>query len=151
MNAKAAKAYAHNEVESSIISSDSKELVVLVYERVLDNLKIGKGALENGEYGVEAFAKANDLIQQGLLACLDYSAGQDIAMNLGAIYEWSLREMITGRIEKSPQKIQEIIDVLTPLYEAWLSLAPKEQLHSGQDHQYASRSLRPTNLSIVNA
>ena len=49
MNAKVAKAYANNEVESSVISSDSKELVVLVYERVLDNLKIGKCALENGE------------------------------------------------------------------------------------------------------
>ena len=151
MNAKVAKAYAQSEVDSSVISSDSKQLVVLVYERALDNLKIGKRALENGEFGIEAFAKANDLIQQGLLACLDYRAGQDIAMNLGAIYEWSLREMIKGRVEKSPQKIQEIIDVLTPLYEAWLSLAPKEQLHSSQDDEYAPKSVRSTNLNVVNA
>lgn len=151
MNAKVAKAYANNEVESSVISSDSKELVVLVYERVLDNLKIGKCALENGEYGVEAFAKANDLIQQGLLACLDYSAGQDIAINLGAIYEWSLREMVNGRIEKSPQKIQEVIEVLTPLYEAWLSLAPKAQLHNGQAERFIKKTVQPTNLSVVNA
>ena len=82
MSSKAAKAYANNEVDSRIISSDSRQLVVLVFERVLDNLKIGKGALENGEYGIESFTKAHDLIQQGLLACLDYSAGKEIAMNL---------------------------------------------------------------------
>jgi len=151
MSSKAAKAYANNEVDSRIISSDSGQLVVLVFERVLDNLKIGKGALENGEYGIESFTKAHDLIQQGLLACLDYSAGKEIAMNLGAIYEWSLREIVKGRVEKSSQKIQEVIDVLTPLYEAWLNLAPKEQLHSGQGGQYAPKSIRQTNLSIVNA
>jgi flagellar protein FliS len=57
---------------------------------------------------------------------LDYNTGGEVAQSLGAVYEWSLRELISARSAKSPERIQEIIDVLTPLYEAWLALAPTE-------------------------
>ena len=107
-------------------------------------LKIGKNELAAGRYGIEPFTKAAELIQQGLLACLDYKDGGEVAQNLGAIYEWALREIISARVSKSPQKIQEVLDVLTPLYEAWLALAPKEPVQALKpmpaDH---SLSLRP--------
>ena len=126
MNARAAKLYANNDAETGVDALNSGQLIVLIYERVFDNLKLGKHALENGQHGVEVFTKAHDLIQQGLLACLDFNAGAEVAQNLGAIYEWSLREIINARVSHSPEKVQEILDVLTPLYEAWISLVPKE-------------------------
>jgi len=128
MNARAAMRYATNDVETGVHSSNSQELIVLIYERLFDHLKIGKKELEVGNYGIETFTKASELIQQGLLACIDYKEGGDIAQSLGAIYEWSLREIINARVTKSPQKIQEVLDVLTSLYEAWVSLAPKEPI-----------------------
>jgi flagellar protein FliS len=128
MNARAAMRYATNDVETGVHSSNSQQLIVLLYERLFDHLKIGKKELENGRYGIESFTKATELIQQGLLACLDYKGGAEVAQNLGAIYEWSLREIINARVTKSPEKIQEVLDVLTPLYEAWVSLAPKEPI-----------------------
>lgn len=128
MNARAAKIYADSDAETGVNALSSGQLIVLIYERIFDNLKVGKHTLENGQHGVEAFTKAHDLIQQGLLACLDYKAGADVAQNLAAIYEWSLREIINARVTKSPEKVQEILDVLTPLYEAWISLAPKEPI-----------------------
>lgn len=149
MSTKAARAYANNEVDSRVHDSSSGELIVLVYERILDHLKFGKLALQSGEYGIEAFTKANDLIQQGLLACIDLEAGE-IAMNLGAIYEWALRQIIIGRADKAPEKIQEVIDVLTPLYQAWLSLSPKEMLHSSNSESYWKSSVVPTRLNVVN-
>jgi flagellar protein FliS len=128
MNARAAMRYATNDVETGVHSSNSQQLIVILYERLFDHLKIGKKELENGRYGIESFTKATELIQQGLLACLDYKGGAEVAQNLGAIYEWSLREIINARVTKSPEKIQEVLDVLTPLYEAWVSLAPKEPI-----------------------
>jgi flagellar protein FliS len=128
MNARAAMRYATNDVETGVHSSNSQQLIVLIYERLFDHLKIGKKELEAGRYGIESFTKATELIQQGLLACLDYKGGAEVAQNLGAIYEWSLREIINARVTKSPEKIQEVLDVLTPLYEAWVSLAPKEPI-----------------------
>jgi flagellar protein FliS len=128
MGSKSALAYAANSIETGVVAADSSQLIVLVYERLFDHLKIGKKELENGRYAIESFTKAHDLIQQGLVACIDYKEGGDIAQSLGAIYEWSLREIISARVTKSPEKIQEVLDVLTPLYEAWVSLAPKEPI-----------------------
>ena len=141
MSAKAAKAYASNDVEGGVIDSDPVELIVLIFERTLDHLKLGKKMLEESQYGIEHFTKANDLIQKGLLACLDYNRGADVADNLAAIYEWSLREIIKGRAEKSPEKIQAVIDVLTPLYEGWLALSSKEPMHFSSSELPASESL----------
>ena len=123
---KSAKAYAANEALTGVHGSDPGQLIVLVYERVFDHLKLAKKALENGDYGIEPFTKAHDLIQQGLLACLDYEDGGEVAISLGAVYEWVLREMLSARLSKSPEKVQEILDVMMPLYDAWLALAPKE-------------------------
>jgi len=125
---KSAKVYAATQIETGVVGAVSSQLVILVYERLFDHLKIGQKELENGRYGIESFTKAHDLIQQGLIACLDYKNGGDIAQSLGAIYQWSLREIIKARASKSPEKIQEVLDVLSPLYEAWISLAPKEPI-----------------------
>ena len=130
MSKRVAKIYSDSDAETSVQSLSSGQLIVLIYERIFDNLRLGKHALENGEHGIDAFTKAHDLIQQGLLACIDFKAGGDIALNLSAIYEWSLREIINARVTNSPQKVQEIIEILMPLYEAWIALAPKEAVRS---------------------
>lgn len=123
---KSAKAYAANEAITGVHGSDPGQLIVLIYERVFDHLKLAKKALENDDYGIEPFTKAHDLIQQGLLACIDYENGGEVALSLGAVYEWVLREILAARLNKSPEKVQEILDVMMPLYDAWLALAPKE-------------------------
>jgi flagellar protein FliS len=138
MNARAAKMYAENNTHTSVVSADSGQLIVLVYERVFDHLKLARNALEVGDYGIEPFTKAHDLIQQGLLACLDYENGGDVAQSLGAVYEWSLREILNARLAKSPEKVQDVLDVLAPLYEAWLALAPKDAIINLTSAQSAS-------------
>lgn len=142
MSTRAAKIYAANNTHTSVTSADSGQIIVLVYERIFDHLKVGKIALDNGQYAIETFSKAHDLIQQGLLACLDYEAGSEVAQNLGAIYEWSLREIIAARSDRSAQRIQGVIDVLQPLYEAWIALSPKEQIISLGDNRALEKNMR---------
>ena len=130
MSLRAAKAYANNDVQGGVLESDPVGLIALILERTIDHLKLGKRDIEQNGYGIDHFTKANDLIQKGLLACLDYDHGEDIAHNLAAIYEWSLREIIKGRVEKDPQIILGVIRVLTPIYEGWVTLTSKEPKHS---------------------
>ena len=144
MSKRAAKFYADNNTHTSVIAANPGQIIVLVYERIFDHLKVGRLALERDEYAVVAFTKAHDLIQQGLLACLDFEEGGEISQSLAAVYEWSLREIIAARAGKSAEKIQGVIDVLTPLYEAWLELAPKEMINhlSVDDSMAGSKSER---------
>jgi flagellar secretion chaperone FliS len=119
---RAMQAYAKNDVDMSVASSNSVQLLLLVYGKLLDHLKVAKIQLGNGEYAIELFSKAHDLIQLGLLSCLDYEEGGEVAKNLGAIYEWALKTILEARINRDPAKVQEVIDVLMPLYEGWLEL-----------------------------
>jgi flagellar protein FliS len=120
----AAKKYYKNDLQTSIDGASSYELMILVYEKLLDNLNLGKKALEDGSYGINYFTNAEELLNQGLLACLNYQKGGEIATNLKVIYEWSLLEIIKGRITKSPETIQNVIDTLRILFEGWQGINP---------------------------
>jgi flagellar protein FliS len=120
----ASRAYSNNQAETDVSSSNSKDLILLVYERVFDNLRQGKREIEEGKYGIHFFSKASDLIHHGLLAALDHNKGGDISRNLDKIYKWALQEIIQARAEKSSHRIQNVIDTLTPLYEAWAQIIP---------------------------
>ena len=120
----AAKKYYKNDLQTSVDSASSYELMILVYEKLLDNLNLGKKSIEDGAYGINYFTNAEELLNQGLLACLDYQKGGDIATNLKVIYEWSLLEIIKGRVAKSPEMIQNVIDTLRILFEGWQGIKP---------------------------
>jgi flagellar biosynthetic protein FliS len=93
-------------------------------KKIFDHLRMGKKEIQNGKYGIESFTKAQELINHGLLATLDYKNGGEIAQNLKVLYEWSLTELILARVGRSEEKVQSVIDVLTNLYEGWCSMNP---------------------------
>ena len=114
--------------------SSSNELVILVFEKIFESLKLGIYELNLDNYGIVHFTRAFDLINMGLLASLDFEKGQDIAKELDGIYRWCLREILLARIQKSPEKIQKVIEVLNPLYEGWLSISPKKNIQQLSPH-----------------
>ena len=46
MRMKSAVAYASNAAETGVASAEAGQLIVLVYERIFDHLKVAKKALE---------------------------------------------------------------------------------------------------------
>jgi len=120
----AAKAYSANQNQTDVLIAKPNELIILVYERVFDNLKLGMNEMEQDQYGAKYFSKAGELINFGLLSTLNLSKGGEIAENLSIIYKWALTELNIARVQKSPEKIQNILNVLTPLYEGWLEILP---------------------------
>jgi len=119
---RAAMLYKQTESLTSVNSSSPIELILLVYERALENLRIGKQELENNQSGVENFTKASDFINFGLLASLDLEKGGEIAKNLKVVYLWALHSIIEARLKKSPEKIDNVINVIDNLYKSWQHL-----------------------------
>jgi flagellar protein FliS len=125
----ASKHYQKQALTSQVAIATPNELVILVYEKTFDNLKLGMNEMLKGSYGIEYFSRATDLINQGLLATLNYEKGKDIALELKNIYEWCIKEILAARLEKSPQRISQVIQVLTPLYEGWVGISPKNNIN----------------------
>lgn len=134
MRHKSAMAYAHNDVDTAVASFGSLQLIVLIYDRVIDHLRVAMFSVENGGDGAEAFNKAYDLIHRGLLACLDYEQGTEIAENLHGIYEWSLREILSARLEKNLARVEQVINILDDLRGAWNHMSAAEGGHGTLNH-----------------
>jgi len=120
---RAIKAYSDTSISTSISMSTSTDLIILVFEKIFDYLKIGKAALENNQLAIEEFTKINDLINLGLVASLNREKGGEIAKNLEFIYLWALSKITEARLTKSYEKIDEVTQVLMPIYESWQSLS----------------------------
>ena len=114
-----AKAYSDTAINTGVESANSKELILLVYEKIIDHLKLGKKELEINQPAVEAFTKACDLINLGLIASLDKVKGGEVANNLELIYLWAIHKITESRLYKSPDKIDEVIKVLDTLGDGW--------------------------------
>jgi flagellar protein FliS len=124
---KVAKIYSDISVETSISPKDTNpiELIILVFEKVFDHLNRGKKELEIGKNGVDCFSKAVDLLNMGLIASLNKEKGGQIAENLELIYLCAIQNIIQGRLQKKPEKIDEAIKVLNPIYLGWSDLKSK--------------------------
>ena len=123
MNMRAHQAYADTQLETAVHSASPLDLVVLVYDRLLDHLRTAATQLQNGEDSSAAFAKALELLNVGLQSCVDTEQGGEVAQNLLSIYDWSVRELLLARLKKDSQKVTGVIQTLEPLSQAWKALA----------------------------
>jgi len=122
---KVANAYSTISAETSIKDSSPLELIVLVFDKIFDHLIRGKKELASGQTGSEPFTKAVDLLNLGLIASLNKENGSQIAENLETIYLWSINKIIESRLNKTPDRIDEVVKVLNPIYEGWRELKIK--------------------------
>ena len=137
MTMRAHRTYAATQRETSVSSAKPVDLVVMVYQRLLDHLHTGKVQMTEGTDSSESLTKAINLITTGLESCLDKEKGGEIAQNLAFIYDWAGKEIIRARLRRDPEMIQGVINAFVPLAEAWLE-------HAGQkDDTFASKYLQP--------
>jgi len=127
MSQRALNAYASTERETAVSSARPVDLVVLVFQRVLDHLRHGRQMMEQQEDSAIPLTKALQLINAGLQACLDRQQGGDIASNLASLYDWASREIMLARIKRDSERISAVIDVLTTVSSAWLELSSQGQ------------------------
>ena len=128
MNARAMKAYKNIAAQTAVTEASPVELIVLVYKRLLDNLRMAQKAMEEGKENAEYISRALDLIQKGLAAALDHEKGGEIAQNLAALYDWSLREILQARLKNNPLLLSGVIEVFKDLESAWAEIyAMREQ------------------------
>lgn len=122
---KVANAYSNISAETSIKDSSPLELIVLVFDKIFDHLIRGKKELILGETGAEPLTKAVDLLNVGLIASLNKEHGGQIAENLEVVYLWAINKIIEARLNKKPDRIDDVVKVLNPIYDGWRDLQIK--------------------------
>jgi flagellar protein FliS len=118
---RAAKAYGDVARHTSVMTANSLELVLLLYDKLLQRLREVRAANDKGDVRErgEATGKAIDIIEKGLIGSLDFNKGGDIAKRLHAHYQaWSVL-VLRYMANPDPQILEAIEVQVTALREAW--------------------------------
>ena len=128
--------------KTNITTSDPVRLVIMCYESVIESLKLAKEKIKEKDYEKKAKAiiKAQDIIKE-LMCSLDFEKGGKIANNLDSLYNYMLRRILQGDLNKDVRPIDEVIGMFTELLSAWQEVASKpiSQTQPTEDSLYREK------------
>ncbi len=105
-----------------------EELLIKAYEEVLSLLNVARMAIEEGD--IKAKAEALSKVTNALAifqASLDLENGGEIAENLNRIYDFCILELVKANANNDAEKIKNVIDVLTPIYQGFKEAYEKRE------------------------
>lgn len=127
VSTRAASAYQRVGVETSITGADPHQLVVLLFNGLLDSLSKVAGAMVRGDIQEKSqqVNRSIQILEDGLRAALNLEAGGEVARNLDALYRCSVIELTKANFQNSPAAVQSVIDLIRPVAEAWKAIGPQ--------------------------
>lgn len=120
-------AYAHVGLETGVASASPHKLIVMLYDGALVALLNAKANIAANNIAAKgtAISKAITIIDNGLRASLDKSAGGEIAANLDALYDYMSRRLLHANLKNDVSILDEVHRLLSDLREAWVAIGDK--------------------------
>lgn len=104
---------------SSVLTASPERLVVMLYDGALRFLNQAAHAMRDGDVAMtHNKLRRGEAIIAHLQHTLDLSQG-DIPNNLLSIYLFCRRHLNEARLQRDPEKIEDVIRLLSKLREAW--------------------------------
>jgi flagellar protein FliS len=105
-----------------VTTSTPGERLLLVYDGLFRFLGEGATALEAKDRarGCERIERSHALLAE-LAGSLDSKHAPELCDNLEAIYLFCMGRLVRANLEQDAQLVREVIRVLTPLREAWVT------------------------------
>ena len=109
--------------ESSVLTATPEQLVVMLYDGARRFLFQAAVAMRQDDIATcnGRLQRAEAIIDE-LTATLDRSTGE-LADRLAGLYAFYRRTLTEARLERSPEKIDQVARLLAELREAWAQLA----------------------------
>jgi flagellar secretion chaperone FliS len=109
--------------ESSVLTAPPERLVVMLYDGAIRFLRQAGMAMrnDNRDIALVRIQRAEAIINE-LNVSLDMSQGE-ISRQLRSIYLFSKRHLTEALIERDPDKVDEVVKLLSELREAWHQVA----------------------------
>ena len=110
--------------EAEVLSASPAQLVVIVYEHLLINLRRARLQLADADGAArsDSLARARAALTE-LLVTLDHQKGGDLAARLASIYTFMLGELSVMGVKPSAERLDAIIGLAGELHEAFSQVA----------------------------
>ena len=127
----------HNEYRQNEVATSSQgKLIVMMYEGALKFVALAIEGIDNQDLSKKGLYinKTHDIINE-LSCALDMKKGGDVAQKLESLYQYILRQLTLANIKSDRKALESIVNVITPLMEAWKELLAKANNNgAGNDH-----------------
>jgi len=119
-------AYSNASAHGGVAAADPHKLVVMLMDGALDRITTARGCINRGEIAEKAklLNRAVSILGE-LRGCLDMTKGGTIANNLGELYDYMCRRILTASSENRGEVLDEVSTLLHEIRTAWLAIAPK--------------------------
>jgi flagellar protein FliS len=112
---------AYNQYQSvQVTTTDRGRLLLMLYEGCIRFLRQAKDGLEKNDIpNFCRFMSKGQAIIVELMSTLDFEKGGKIARDLDRLYDFMLFYLTEANLEKDPNKIGKVIDLLETIYGAY--------------------------------
>ncbi|TCS39192.1 flagellar protein FliS [Paucimonas lemoignei] len=116
-----ANAYAKVSVETGVAAASPHKLIVMLFDGALAAIANANAQMKFGDIAGKgkSISKAISIIDSGLRASLDKSAGGSIAANLDSLYEYMSNRLLQANLHNQPQLLDEVSGLLKDLKASW--------------------------------
>ena len=127
MNSYGVNMYNKVSLESRVLTATPHDLITMLMEGALEACYRAKSfILQNDIDGRNReIKKAHAIITEGLQDALDLEQGGEVASNLNYLYDYTSMLLLNANVNNDANKIDETINLLKPIKEAWVEIKPE--------------------------
>jgi len=116
--------YRQTDAHGAAAADDRLQLILHMMQGALDRIATARGHMKRREVAKkgEEIGRAIGLID-GLRACLDKEAGNDIAGNLESLYQYMLKRLVEANLNDEPAGLDEVAGLLGEIKAGWEQMA----------------------------
>ena len=111
--------------QSAIHYADDHLLIQMLYEALSDHIAQASHLLEQGNYNIEQKGKLISkaiMLVEALKAYLNYEQGGQIAVNLGALYDYMERTLFEANYKNDVNLLLEVKKLVEEIKAGWIGI-----------------------------
>lgn len=119
-----AKAYQRVDKDSGVAAADPHRLVLMLFDGALEAIRLAESHVAAGRIADkgQALGKAVRIVEEGLKASLDRTAGGELATQLASLYDYASLRLLQAHLRNNHAGLAEVTTLLSGLREAWVRI-----------------------------
>jgi len=124
-----ARAYQHVGIETGVSGASPHQLVAMLFDGVLDSIAQARGAIRGGDIQNKgrSIARAMRIIDEGLQAALNTTAGGTLARDLNDLYQYITLRLTHANLHNDDATLAECAKLIEPVRSAWREIGDRVQ------------------------
>lgn len=134
-----AQAYAKVGMETGVVAANPHRLILMLFDGALLAVTKAGNAMQQERIADkgQAISQAIDIISNGLGASLNFSAGDELANRLAALYDYMCTRLLHANVHNDQAALTEVNHLLGEIKSAWEAIANDPAVSAHQKNETA--------------